>query len=159
MNVSLITVHSLLTVSIILVVLMRHVMVTVVAQDVKMEMILFFDNYQDHYAKWLGGTVDIKTASFKICFKNGDKYCWTKAVYGVNDKANEPCAPNGAYIKDFWGDPDSTIDANHAGWVIQTLGNAARCADHAYWNVGDTNGACQDVHLEPEKYFHNVDVY
>ena len=32
----------------------------------------FFDNYQDHYAKWLGGTVDIKTASFKICFKNKD---------------------------------------------------------------------------------------
>ena len=50
--------------------------------------------------------------------------------------------------------PESTINATHSGWVIQSLGNAAPCADSAYWNAQDTNGACQDVHEAYEFNFH-----
>ena len=89
-----------------------------------------------------------------MCFKNGDKYCWTKAYYDLANPLGtfwEPCAPNGAVtLVSYGNDP---IDADAVGWVIQSLDNASPCANSAYWNSEDIHGACQGLYQAAESDF------
>ena len=119
-----------------------------------------FNNYLSNYPQWLDGTVGIADSPYKICYKDTvtGNYCWTKAYWHSSPDGFgtwwEPCAPIGAYVQDILGNPSSTIDATQSGWVIQSLGNAALCADPAYWNDQDTNGACQDIYKAEDDNFY-----
>ena len=106
----------------------------------------------------MGGTVDITSGSYKVCFKNGDKYCWTKSYYYQSWGQWEPCAPDGSVTTCAGG--ETTIDKQGvAGWVVQSFKNAQGCADkydsqgNLNWNSQDTNGACQGVHEETSENF------